>query len=134
MALFAVNSGCRDREIGNLSWDWEITVEPLGTSVFIISGGRIKNGEDRLVVLNGTAHGVIEACRGRQATHVFTYEGRPVDRMLTAAWKRARLRADLRHGTHAEGTQTNELPYQPILLSRKSLVAGPGLEPGTYGL
>jgi integrase len=65
--------------------------------VFIIPGGRVKNGEDRLVVLNGTARAVFDACRGRHPTHVFAYEGRPLDRMLTAAWKRARVRAGLPH-------------------------------------
>ena len=29
------------------------------------------------------------------AQHVFTYKGKPVTRMLTSAWKRARIRADL---------------------------------------
>jgi integrase len=66
MARFAVNTGCRDREICNLRWDWEIAVEPLGTSVFIVPGGRVKNGDDRLVVLNGAARSVIDACRGPQ--------------------------------------------------------------------
>jgi integrase len=42
-------------------WDWEVDVPELHTSVFIIPGGRVKNGDERLVVLNRTARSVIEA-------------------------------------------------------------------------
>lgn len=55
MALFAVNTGCRDKEICRLQWNWEIKVPELQTSVFIIPGERVKNRQDRLVVLNKLA-------------------------------------------------------------------------------
>jgi hypothetical protein len=55
MALFAVNTGCRDQEVCQLRWDWEVAVPELSTSVFIIPGERVKNGHDRLVVLNHAA-------------------------------------------------------------------------------
>ena len=44
MALFAVNTGCRDGEVCNLRWEWEIDVPQLGTSVFIIPGTRVSIG------------------------------------------------------------------------------------------
>jgi integrase len=47
MALLAVNRGCRDGEICNLEWNWEVSVPELDTSVFIIPGWRVKNGQDR---------------------------------------------------------------------------------------
>jgi len=97
MALFAVNTGCRDAEIRSLQWDWELAVPELGTSVFIIPGWQVKNGEDRLVVLNRIARSVIEARRGKHAKYVFVYKGRPVRRMLNTAWKKARSRAGLHH-------------------------------------
>ena len=50
MALFAVNTGCRDSEICNLQWDWEVKVPELETSVFIVPGSFVKNGDERLVV------------------------------------------------------------------------------------
>ena len=56
MALFAVNTGCRDSEVCSLRWEWEVVVPALGTSVFIIPGSRVKNGDDRLVVLNRWRH------------------------------------------------------------------------------
>jgi integrase len=95
MALFAVNTGCRDQEICSLRWDWEVPIPQLGTSVFIIPGAHVKNGDERLVVLNGLARSVVEARRGTSPTHVFTYKGKPVTRMMTSAWKRARVRAGL---------------------------------------
>jgi integrase len=95
MALFAVNTGCRDAEICGLRWEWEVQVPQLGTTVFIIPGTRAKNGDERLVVLNAVARAVVQSRREKHATHVFTYNGVPVKRMLNSAWTRARLRAGL---------------------------------------
>jgi integrase len=95
MALFAVNTGCRDGEICNLRWSWEVDVPQLVTSVFIIPGLRVKNGDERLVVLNRAARSVVEARRGMDQDHVFTYEGHPITRMLTSGWLRGRSRAGL---------------------------------------
>lgn len=97
MALFAVNTGCRDQEVCSLRWSWEVEVPELATSVFIIPGSRVKNGDERLVVLNPVAASVVEARRGIDAIFVFTYRGRPISRMLTSGWKRARSRAELPH-------------------------------------
>ncbi len=95
MALFTVNTGCRGGEVCRLRWEWEVAVPELGTSVFIIPGARVKNGDDRLVVLNRVALSVIEARRGIDPTFVFTFDGRPIYRMLTSGWLRARKRAGL---------------------------------------
>jgi integrase len=93
MALFAVNTGCRDKEICNLRWDWEI--KTLNGSVFIIPGQKVKNREDRLVVLNHIASSVIEEVRGNNPEYVFVYRGKPLTRMLNSAWQRARSRVKL---------------------------------------
>lgn len=95
MALFAVNTGCRDSEVCNLRWEWEVQVPQLKTSVFIVPASEVKNGDERLVVLNDTAKAVIEAQRGSHPTHVFTYKGHPVQRMLNGGWLRARKKANL---------------------------------------
>jgi hypothetical protein len=50
---------------------------------FIIPGSSVKNGDDRLVVLNRVALSVIEGRRGIDPPYVFTYKGRPISRMLT---------------------------------------------------
>lgn len=109
MALFKVNTGCRQQEVCQLRWDWEIKIPELNTSVFIVpawmnvelSCGKIekiqlvKNGEDRLIVLNDFAKSVIEEVRGIHQKFVFTYEykkghHRPVEVINNSAWKRAR--------------------------------------------
>jgi integrase len=95
MALFAVNTGCRDQEVCNLRWDWEVAVPELGTSVFIVPSQRVKNGSERLVVLNRIARSVVDSRRGVDAAFVFTYEGKPISRMITSGWKRARMRTGL---------------------------------------
>ncbi len=96
MALFAVNSGCRDGEICRLRWEWEVEVPALDTSVFIIPGRYVKNADDRLVVLNRIASSVVKGRRGKHDAHVFTYQGKPVQRMLNSAWLRAREKAKLK--------------------------------------
>lgn len=101
MALFKVNTGCREQEVCKLRWDWEIPVPELDTSVFLIPfsfGGRneksgVKNGEDRLVVLNGVAKSVIDGQRGQSKEWVFPYKDSALHRMNDSAWKKARIRA-----------------------------------------
>ncbi len=99
MAIFKVNTGCREQEVCQLQWKWEIRVPELNTSVFIIpshvmkQGQRkqlVKNGDDRLVVLNQAAKAVIEQVRGINQDYVFSYKGRAVTKMNNTAWKRAR--------------------------------------------
>ena len=45
MALFAVNTGCRDGEICNLRWSWHVPVPELYSAVFIIPSEYIKYGD-----------------------------------------------------------------------------------------
>ncbi|WP_224793887.1 MULTISPECIES: tyrosine-type recombinase/integrase [Pseudomonas] len=101
MALFKVNTGCREQEVCKLRWDWEISVPELGTSVFLIPadfGGRhansgVKNRDERLVVLNSVAKSIIEKQRGISREWVFPYKDTAVHRMNDSAWKKARVRA-----------------------------------------
>ena len=95
MALFAVNTGCRDGEVCALRWDWEVPVPELGTSVFIVPGKFVKNADDRLIVLNRVARSVVEGQRGLHRSHVFAYKGKPMTRMLNKGWLRARQAAEL---------------------------------------
>jgi integrase len=100
MALFKVNTGCREGEVCNLRWDYEVQVPELNTSVFIIPGDKVKNAQDRLVVLNSVAKAVIAEQRGLHPEYVFVYvppkssrQPGPMDRMNATAWRRARERA-----------------------------------------
>ncbi|SBW79858.1 integrase [Pseudomonas veronii 1YdBTEX2] len=107
MALYKVNTGCREQEVCKLRWDWEIRVPDLNTSVFLIPagfGGRsekagVKNGDERLVILNNVAMSIIDGQRGLHKDLVFPY-GQPdqfgptsMHRMNDSAWKKARVRA-----------------------------------------
>jgi integrase len=101
MALYKVNTGCREQEVCKLRWDYEVKVPELGTSVFLIPeefGGRhansgVKNRETRVVILNDVAKSVIESQRGLDKVWVFPFEGRPLHRMNDTAWRNARYRA-----------------------------------------
>jgi integrase len=97
MALFKVNTGTREQEVCGLRWDWEVKVPELNTSVFIIPDAQVKNGEERLVVLNQVAKSVVEDVRGEHPEYVFTYRGHRVTGMNNSAWRRARKRAGLPH-------------------------------------
>ena len=97
MCLFKVNTGCREQEVCQLRWDWEIQVPEIGTSVFIIPGEIVKNREDRLVVLNRIAKSVVEEVRGNHPDYVFTYKGKPVNKINNSAWKRKRKEVGLPH-------------------------------------
>jgi integrase len=90
MALFQVNTGTREAEVCALRWEWEQSVSELGTIVFIVPAGMVKNAEDRLIVLNDTAKAVIESRRGKHSTRVFAFRDAPVARMNNTAWQRAR--------------------------------------------
>ncbi|HBD7198285.1 TPA: site-specific integrase [Legionella pneumophila] len=98
MALFAVNTGCRDQEICELRWEWEIKIPEMPhIMVFIIPAELVKNGEERLVVCNDTARSVVNNERGKHPTHVFSFKGRPLARILSTGWRNARVKAELPH-------------------------------------
>lgn len=99
MALFGLHTGCRQGEIVGLRWEW--IVERDGIRYVALPGHVTKNGESRPVVLNRVAAGIVDACRGRHSTHVFTYQPRgdrvchPVERLRNSAWRRARAAVGL---------------------------------------
>ncbi len=93
MALFKVNTGTREKEVSCLRWEWEIEVPELNTSVFLVPGEIVKNGDDRLIVLNQVALAVVEEQRGKHPEFVFTYKGEKLAKLHTSAWNRARAKA-----------------------------------------
>ncbi len=96
MAIFKVNTGCREQEVCQLRWDWEIKIpESPQLMVFVVPSVLVKNGDDRLVICNQIARSIIESQRGKHITHVFTYKGKPLTAMNITAWRNARKRANL---------------------------------------
>jgi len=111
IALFAVNSGCRDNEMRKLLWEWEVFAPELKTSVFIMPGyvereGRwmnnTKNGEDRVIVLNQVARRIIDAQRGKHSKYVFTYKGQPIRSGLNnSGWQKTVKKTGIAVSVHA---------------------------------
>jgi integrase len=106
MVLFKVNTGCREQEVCQLRWEWEIGEHGVFVIPAFIDGEQmVKNGEDRVVVLNSIAQRVVESRRGKHPEFVFTYaRGRknpiesPVTKMNNSAWKSAWRAAGLPTG------------------------------------
>jgi integrase len=93
--LFGINTGCREQEICQLCWDWEVEIPELETSVFILPEAITKTSTERVVVLNAVAQRVIESRRGIHKDFVFTYRGHPMGKLNGTAWKRAWRKAGL---------------------------------------
>lgn len=101
--LFALNTGCREKEICELRWEWEVQIPELETSVFILPDWVTKNNEERVVVLNSVARSVVDAQRGKHPARVFTcpqgnkkrgtYRLEPLKKIYNSAWTGARERA-----------------------------------------
>lgn len=94
-ALFAVNTGCREQEVCQLRWDWEVAVPQLDTSVFLLPSEFTKTSVERVVVLNSIAEQVVESQRGEHPERVFSYRGRGLSKLRTSGWVRAWERAEL---------------------------------------
>src|SRR4051794_1306290 len=75
MALFKVNTGCREQKVCGLRWRWGQHLPDLGASVFVIAGAFVKNGQPRVVVLNDVSRAVIEEYRGQHPEFVFHHRG-----------------------------------------------------------
>jgi integrase len=98
MALYKVNSGCREAEVCGLRWEWEIDIPDFDPIIFLIPAGvtltkargsQVKNRHDRIVVCDDVACDVVNSMRGQHDTHVFIYKGQPLPMMHNSAWKRA---------------------------------------------
>ena len=90
-------SGLREQEVVKLSWQWEVQVPELDSSIFVVPRRFVKNGLDRYVVLNRIARSVIDSCRGKHSERVFTRNGRPITKIYNSGWKGARRRASERY-------------------------------------
>jgi len=87
--LYAVNTGCREQEVCQLRWDWEVDLLNMETSVFVLPAAITETSTERVVVLNAVARRVIESRRGIHKEFVFTYRGNPVGKLRSTAWRRA---------------------------------------------
>ncbi|MDP6095898.1 MAG: site-specific integrase [Gammaproteobacteria bacterium] len=102
MALYKVNTGCREQEVCNLkwAWEWKTNLPELDGRIFIIPSSfrkkvRDRIMDDKIVVLNDIAKSVVDARRGIHKDYVFTYRGRKVQRMNNNGWRSAWRKAGL---------------------------------------
>jgi integrase len=97
MALFDLNTGARDDVVCNLRWEWEVYLEELGCSVFIVPPRYVKGRKGwRPLVCNRVAQSILEELRGKHSEFVFTYqrgklhEPHSVETMNNNGWQTAR--------------------------------------------
>lgn len=119
MAQLALTTGLRQRNVSYLRWDQV----DMSRRVAWIHPDEAKAGRAIGVPLNEDALDVLRRRLGRDQTHVFTFNGRPVERCSTKAWKRGLERAgiekafrwhDLRH-TWASWHVQNGTPLQELM-------------------
>lgn len=97
MSLFNLNTGVRDDVVCNLRWEWEVYLEDLGCSVFIVPPRYVKGRKAwRPLVCNRVAQSIIDEQRGKHPEFVFTYqrgktqEPQAIETMNNNGWQKAR--------------------------------------------
>lgn len=119
MAEFSLATGLRQRNVSYLRWEQV----DMARRVAWIHPDEAKAGRAIGVPLNASAREVLTRGLGRHAVYVFTYEGKPVARCSTRAWKLALARAgiertfrwhDLRH-TWASWHVQNGTPLRELM-------------------
>jgi integrase len=119
MAQFALMTGLRQRNVSYLQW----SQVDMSRQVAWIHPDEAKAGRAIGVPLNEEALDVLRRRLVRHGDYVFTYQGKPVDRCSTVAWKRALERSgiersfrwhDLRH-TWASWHVQSGTPLQELM-------------------
>lgn len=109
MVRFTLATGLRETNVTGLTWD---RVD-LGKRIAWIDSGQSKSGRAISVPLNATAVAVLRACRFKHADRVFTYQGKPIRRANTRAWK-AVLRSEglrVKVGRHRDNFSWHDLRH-----------------------
>ena len=105
----------------NLRWEWEVYLEQLKCSVFIVSPRYVKGRKVwRPLVCNHVAQSIIEAQRGKNTEFVFTYqrgklhEPHAVETMNNNGWKNARKAVGL------QGVRVHDLRHTVAVRLREA--------------
>lgn len=109
MVLFTVNTGARDENVCGLRWSWEVPVQEVQRSVFVVPASEFKSKRPHVLVLNDVAWRIVQEQRGKHDEFVFVYRRervvnldeppamkyRRVDTMNNTAFQAAREAAGL---------------------------------------
>ena len=93
--VFALYTGAREQEVCGLRWEWEYHVPEIHRSVFLIPSEYVKNKKNRLLVLNDTAHAVVESHRSNGSQYVFPNGTARRKNLRSPAWYKAWKEASL---------------------------------------
>lgn len=85
MEEFSLQTGLRQSNVSYLKWS-QVSLE---RQTAWIHADESKNGKALAVPLNRLAIDVLRRRTGKHPMYVFTYQGKPVQRTSTKAWKRA---------------------------------------------
>lgn len=91
--IFALSTGVRHANVVGLRWDQV----DLTRRVAWLFSDQVKNGEDLHISLNDVAMSVLHARRWSNREWVFTYRGKPIQRLSTRAWYKAMKRAGIKN-------------------------------------
>ena len=91
MASFTLATGLRAANVTGLTWEQV----DLPRKLAWIHPDQAKARRAIAVPLNETAMDVVRAQRGRHPVQVFTYEGKPIKQVSTAAWYKALKRSGI---------------------------------------
>jgi len=92
MAIFALSTGLRQRNVTYLRWDQVDLVRGMCW----IHAADSKNRKAIPVPLNADATAILLSQFGKSAEWCFPYQGKPVTRTSTNAWTKAKKRADIK--------------------------------------
>ena len=121
MVLFNLNTGVRDDVVCNLRWEWEVYLEQLKCSVFIVPPRYVKGRKGwRPLVCNYVAQSIIEEQRGKHAEFVFIYqrgklhEPHAIETMNNNGWQNARKAVGL------QGVRVHDLRHTVAVRLREA--------------
>ena len=91
MSVFTLATGLRQSNVTGLTWR---NVDINCRTAWVLSSDS-KSKRSFSVPLNDTALEILSKRKNKHRTHVFDYKGKVIGRCSTAAWKKAKLRADI---------------------------------------
>ena len=102
LLIVLVNTGARNREICQLTWDYEMVLPGTGIIVFCIPAHLSKSGRERFIFFNDTAKAIIDLQRDKHPRYVFpgNVKDKPIYSAYTSSFRRARHSTGIKCRVH----------------------------------